>query len=122
MTHYWRILSTIVQEFWHTRIEGQREAWDALRAACDAMCGEDLGLANAILEVRIELWLCQASRLHLPFISMYVCVCGFRRLIMSIQAANIITPGGSLDLSYDERGNQYRVSPGGGRLLRRVMY
>lgn len=38
------------QEFWHTRVEGQKEMWDALKGACDAMISGDIELSNTILE------------------------------------------------------------------------
>lgn len=67
-------LNNLRSDFWGSRTEGNTNMWLAIRSAADAMLGDDLALANAIVE-----------------------------------ASNIITPNGSLELCYDERGFQYKV-------------
>ena len=52
------------EEFWHTRVEGIAQIWDALRACAEALDNEDLGLASAIVE---------ASQITLPDGALQLC-------------------------------------------------
>ena len=38
------------EEFWNTRVEGNKLMWQALRSCCEAILNNDIELANAILQ------------------------------------------------------------------------
>lgn len=51
-------LNNLRNDFWSSRVEGNTHMWQALRTAAEAMLGDDLLLANAVMEVSYYLFKC----------------------------------------------------------------
>lgn len=79
-------------EFWGSRVGGSHAIWSALQTSAEAFLAGDAGLATAILSVCYNVKFCEWTEFFVQY-----------------QASDISMPNGSLELCYDELGNEYKI-------------